>query len=88
MIMLPACRISVEYLTWYLSMNNSQFINSSDNVMKHFYMLDDITNTMARLSSSEKGSKERQEQSSDIALHYAKKFEELYRMFNERGGRK
>ena len=79
---------SVEYLTWYLSMNDSQLINSYDNTLKHFYILDDLTNTMTRLSSSEKGSKERQEQSSDIALHYAKKFEELYRMFNERVGRK
>ena len=79
---------SVEYLTWYLSLNDTQLINSYDNTLRHFYMLDDITNTMARISSDEPSNKEQQEQYDDIALHYAKKFEELYRLFNERTGKK
>ena len=79
---------SVEYLTWYLSLNDTQLINSYDNTLRHFYMLDDITNTMARISSDEPSNKEQQEQYADIALHYAKKFEELYRLFNERTGKK
>ena len=79
---------SVEYLTWYLSLNDTQLINSYDNTLRHFYMLDDITNTMARISSNEPSNKEQQEQYADIALHYAKKFEELYRLFNERTGKK
>ena len=79
---------SVEYLTWYLSLNDTQLINSYDNTLRHFYMLNDITNTMARISSDEPSNKEQQEQYADIALHYAKKFEELYRLFNERTGKK
>jgi hypothetical protein len=79
---------SVEYLTWYLSLNDTQLINSYDNTLRHFYMLDDLTNTMARISSNEPSNKEQQEQYADIALHYAKKFEELYRLFNERTGKK
>ena len=79
---------SVEYLTWYLSLNDTQLINSYDNTLRHFYMLDNITNTMARISSDEPSNKEQQEQYADIALHYAKKFEELYRLFNERTGKK
>ena len=79
---------SIEYITWYLSLNDNQLMNAYENTLRQFYMLDDITNTMARLSTEESDNKEKQEQSTDVALHYAKKFEELYRMFNERIGKK
>ena len=79
---------SVEYLTWYLSLNNNQLANAYESCVQHFYMLDEIEKSFARISTAGVENKEEQEQSSDIALHYAKKFEELYRLFNERIGKK
>lgn len=78
---------SVEYLTWYLSLNDTQLMNAYEETVRHFLMLEEIDKSLAKLSSYE-GDKEKEERSSDIALHYAQKFDELYRMFNERIGKK
>ena len=78
---------SVEYLTWYLSLNDTQLMNAYEETVRHFLMLEEIDKSLAKLSSYE-GNKEKEEQSSDIALYYAQKFDELYRMFNERIGKK
>ena len=78
---------SVEYLTWYLSLNDTQLMNAYEETVRHFLMLEEIDKSLAKLSSYE-GNKEKEERSSDIALHYAQKFDELYRMFNERIGKK
>ena len=51
-------------------------------------MLDEICKSLARISTIGETNKEEQDQVTDMALHYAKKFEELYHMFNERIGKK
>ena len=79
---------SVEYATWYLSLNDSQFTNSYYECGQNLLMLDEICKSLARISTIGETNKEEQDQVTDMALHYAKKFEELYHMFNERIGKK
>ena len=86
-ILIELANNSVEYLTWYLSLNDTQLMNAYEETVRHFLMLEEIDKSLAKLSSYE-GDKEKEERSSDIALHYAQKFDELYRMFNERIGKK
>ena len=88
MILSDLANKSIEYVTWYLSLNDSQFTNSYIECGQNMLMLDEICKSLARISSAGVSNKEDQEQSSDMALHYAKKFEELYHMFNERIGKK
>ena len=86
-ILIELANNSVEYLTWYLSLNDTQLMSAYEETVRHFLMLEEIDKSLAKLSSYE-GDKEKEERSSDIALHYAQKFDELYRMFNERIGKK
>jgi hypothetical protein len=52
-------------------------------------MMDQINKSFAQaLTKAEENQDEALEESSETALHYAQKFEELYHMLNERVGRK
>ena len=71
---------SVEYITWYLSLDDARFASSYENCMRHFYILDDVCKSLANV-------KEGKEQES-AAFHYTQKFEELYKLLENRVGRK
>ena len=71
---------SVEYITWYLSLDDARFASSYENCMRHFYILDDVRKSLANV-------KEGKEQES-AAFHYTQKFEELYKLLENRVGRK
>ena len=80
---------SVEYVNWYLSLDNSHFALSYESCYRHFLILDEINKSLSKLASiSEKKAKEGEaDVVSAASLHYAQKFEELYMLFNERIGR-
>lgn len=80
---------SVEYITWYLSLDDQRLQGSYEDCLRHFYILDEINKSLARAGSGIEGEGE-QQMNSDMAAHYAKKFEELYDVFNKRvgGGKK
>ena len=80
---------AVEYITWYMSLDDDKLALSYDNCLNHFVMMDQINKSFNRaVSMAEQKQDEALEQTSETALHYAKKFEELYHMFDERVGRK
>ena len=80
---------AVEYITWYMSLDDEKLALSYENCINHFYMMDQINKSFARaITKAEETKNEALEQSSETALHYAQKFEELYHMFNERVGKK
>lgn len=77
----------VEYITWYLSFNDKQLASSYDDILRNFYILDDINKTLVKADSLKKKVNGK-EVTSNITLNYAKKFEQLYDIFNTRIGKK
>ena len=78
---------SVEYITWYLSLNDQRLQGSYEDCLRNFYILDEINKSLARANAAGgvQGEGEQQKKS-DMASHYAKKFEDLYEVFNKRVG--
>ena len=79
----------MEYIAWYLSMDDQRLQGSYEDCLRNFYILDEINKSLARSSAAGgvQGEGE-QKKNSDVAAHYAKKFEELYDVFNKRVGGK
>ena len=73
---------SVEYIAWYLTLDDMKLASVYENCVRNFYMLDEINKSLMRSAEVEEG--DEMASSSEMALHYAKKFEELYGMFNDR----
>ncbi|WP_294589241.1 DUF2723 domain-containing protein [uncultured Phocaeicola sp.] len=69
---------AVEYVTWYLSLNELQFANSYDNCMRYFYILDDVCKTLSEIKDAKTG------KVIDSATHYTNKFEQLYKLLEKR----
>ncbi len=80
---------SVEYATWYLSLDDQRLAASYENCVNNLLILDEVRKQLARTKalSGVEVDPEQQPESSDAAEHYAQKFEELYDMFNARVGR-
>ena len=71
---------AVEYATWYLSLDQARFEGSYENCMRYFYILDDVCKTLARIKDSKTGKE------IDSAVHYAQKFDQLYKLLEQRVG--
>ncbi|MGL5272075.1 MAG: protein O-mannosyl-transferase family [Phocaeicola sp.] len=74
---------SVEYISWYLSLDEVRLASVYESCLRNFYILDEINKTFSKLdklSSETTEAKETQE----MATHYASIFEELYNNFNQR----
>lgn len=78
---------AVEYITWYLSLDDQRLQGSYEDCLRNFYILDEINKSLARANAAGgvQGEGEQQQQS-DMAIHYAEKFEQLYEIFNKRVG--
>ncbi|WP_304842126.1 hypothetical protein, partial [Phocaeicola sartorii] len=78
---------AVEYITWYLSLDDQRLQGSYEDCLRNFYILDEINKSLARANAAGgvQGEGEQQKKS-DMASHYAKKFEDLYEVFNKRVG--
>jgi hypothetical protein len=80
---------AVEYITWYMSLDDERLALSYENCVRNFYILDEINKALEKIQIQKTGQPEGEiSTSSDMADHYAQKFEELYDMFNVRIGRK
>ena len=71
---------AVEYATWYLSLDDTRFASSYENCMRYFYILDDVCKTLATIKDSKTGKE------IDSAVHYAQKFDQLYKLLEQRVG--
>lgn len=79
---------AVEYIAWYLSLDDQRLQGSYEDCVRNFYILDEINKSLARANQAGGTQTEgEQPKSTDLAAHYAKKFEELYDVFNKRLGR-
>lgn len=62
---------SLEYVTWYLSLMDSQLATSSQDCLYHFYILDDVNSTLDKYKSG-------------LASNYSKQLDELYGIYTSR----
>ena len=80
---------AVEYITWYMSLDDERLALSYENCVRNIYILDEINKSFDKIAQKKQGQAEGEmSTSSEMADHYAQKFEELYDMFNVRIGRK
>ena len=71
---------SVQYATWYLSLDDIRFINSYENCIRNVYCLDEVCKSLNRIKTDETG------EISTTAQHYSQKFAELYKLLETRVG--
>lgn len=81
---------AVEYVTWYLSLDDQRLQNSYEDCLRNFYILDELNSTLSRADAGRKveAEGEQQQATDNMTAHYAKKFEELYGVFNQRLGKR
>lgn len=71
---------SVEYLTWYLSLEDDLLYLSYENCLRHLYILDDLNKEFDKLAQNDNG----EGSYTQLAEQYAKQFAGLYEIFNKR----
>ena len=80
---------AVEYITWYMSLDDERLALSYDNCVRNFYILDDVNKTLKQIVEKAASQPEGEMKvSSDMKEHYEQKFNELYDMFSVRIGKK
>ena len=80
---------AVEYITWYLSLDDERLALSYDNCIRNFYILDDINKSFEHISKKATAQPESEMKvSTESAEHYVQKFNELYDMLEMRVGKK
>jgi hypothetical protein len=81
---------SVEYLTWYLSLDDQRLQSSYEECLRHLYILDAVNKSLAAADQAmtAEGEGTTQAKQKQVSEHYAQEFEALYDAFNLRLGRK
>ena len=69
---------SVEYCTWYLTLDDDRFAASYQNLMRHFYMLDEICNSLSMLKDADTN------EDIEEFTFYKQRFDQLYALFKAR----
>ena len=80
---------AVEYITWYMSLDDERLALSYDNCVRNFIILDEVSKSLERMASNAQQQAGAEVQApTEYAEHYRQKFNDLYDMFNARVGRK
>ena len=80
---------AVEYITWYMSLDDERLALSYDNCVRNFIILDEVSKSLERMASKAQQQAGAEVQApTEYAEHYRQKFNDLYDMFNARVGRK
>ena len=80
---------AVEYITWYMSLDDERLALSYDNCVRNFIILDEVSKSLERMASNAQQQAGAEVQAPpEYAEHYRQKFNDLYDMFNARVGRK
>jgi hypothetical protein len=80
---------SVEYLSWYLSLDDARLQGSYEECLRHLYILDAVNKSLAAGgTAAPQGDGTAQAKQKKLADHYAKEFEALYDAFNLRLGKR
>jgi hypothetical protein len=80
---------SVEYLTWYLSLDDARLQGAYEDCLRHLYILDAVNKSLAACEQGlgKQGDGTTQAKQKKVAEHYAQEFEALYDAFNLRLGK-
>ena len=73
---------AVEYISWYMSLDDVRFTGAYEDCTRYFYILDDVCKEMELLKAPSTG------KVMDSAAHYTQKFEQLYKLLEQRVGKK
>ena len=73
---------AVEYISWYMSLDDIRFTGAYEDCTRYFYILDDVCKEMELLKDPSTG------KVMDSAAHYTQKFEQLYKLLEQRVGKK
>ncbi len=79
-ILSQLARNSLEYLTWYLSLDGRHFSSAYEECVSHFYILEDLCDELSKVKDPKTG------KDMPVTLSYAKQFETLYKQFSARVG--
>ena len=80
---------AVEYITWYMSLDDERLALSYDNCVRNFIILDEVSKSLERMASNAQQQAGAEVQApTEYAEHYRQKFNDLYDMFNARVGKK
>ena len=63
-----------------LSLDEMHFTNSYENCMRYLYILDDVCKTLSKMKDEKTGKE------IDSATHYTDKFNQLYKLLEQRVG--
>ena len=77
-ILAQLAETSSQYIAWYLSLDNSRFIQSYESCVRHVYMLDEVCKSLGVIKDLNTG------KSCTSSEHYLQQFAELYQLFNKR----
>ena len=80
-ILTELAETSLQYASWYLSLDDMRFINSYEDCIRNIYCLDEICKSLKCIVDSETGKE------CETAQHYYQKFGELYKLLETRVGR-
>ena len=72
---------NVQFITWYLSLDDSRFALSYENCLRNIYCLDEICKSLERIKDDKTG------EVCQTAVHYNQKFQELYSLLETRVGK-
>ena len=72
-----------------MSLDDERLALSYENCIRNLYILDEVNKALERIVAKSESQPEGEVKvSTEMANHYAQKFDELYDMFNVRVGRK
>ena len=72
---------NVQYIAWYLSLDNERFALSYENCLRNIYCLDEICKSLEKIKDDKTG------EVCQTAVHYNQKFQELYSLLETRVGK-
>ena len=73
---------ATQYTAWYLSLDDTRFINSYEDCMRNIYCLDEVCKSLQNIKDSKTG------KLCETAIHYSQKFNQLYKLLETRVGQR
>ena len=72
---------NVQYIAWYLSLDDARFALSYENCLRNIYCLDEICKSLEKIKDEKTG------EVCETAVHYNQKFQELYSLLETKVGK-
>ena len=78
---------AVQHIIWYMSLDDTKFYDSYEQLLRKFYLLDKLNAGMTLVvNDADKAKSKEADNYAETALNYAERFSQLYKEFNSRIG--